>query len=209
MLLQLIKGLGAFLTVATVGVYLNFTATTVNIKGEVGNFPQIVKNIQRVTAAADKHIRVKGDYGNEDINAMAGRDDDGGYVIVVFRGIMEIAETPDQLALVLGHEYAHHMLGHTESFSNNEYEIMLPQLPETEFTPGGQYSTSIQHELMADLVGASIAKAAGYNPCEGVKFWAKMRDQFGDEPNDTHPTPTARMEQLTRVFQCVKTNETD
>lgn len=133
-----------------------------------------------------------------EINAYAQYDGQN-YVVVFFKGIIDLAENADQVALVLGHEISHHMLGHTGGTKiNNEYTL------------ADNWSSSQGHELMADTLGGLLAKRAGYNPCEGIRFWALMAEGavIPTSAGASHPAPFERATNINKVFDC-KANVAD
>lgn len=86
--------------------------------------------------------------------------------IHIYKGMLYFAKNDDEMALVIAHEIAHHMLGHWTSTPPNEFA--------------------------ADKFGAQIAKYAGYNVCRG----AQAVKRFGDPGSRTHPSSNERYKRL-------------
>jgi tetratricopeptide (TPR) repeat protein len=109
-------------------------------------------------------------------------DKESGKVIPIVRvtpGLMEdvIQGDADRLAYVLGHELAHHLLGHTwtskEARTQLEHEI--DNLREGELMAGILVFTRSQ-ELAADIEGLKLAEAAGYSAPRALKAVRRMID---------------------------------
>lgn len=86
----------------------------------------------------------------------------GLFYITINEGMLYFCKNQDEMAAVLGHEFAHWKLGHMRSSWNNEYA--------------------------ADAKGVDYMRKAGYNSCRGVKLLAR----FGNKPSSDHPPGTDR-----------------
>lgn len=139
-----------------------------------------------------------------------------------YSGLMDLAESDDQLATVLGHEVAHITARHSaERVSQNiaaQGGVMLGQiaLGQSEMSPrrkqqifgalglGLQFGIllpfSRKHELEADLLGVDYMYRAGYDTRQSVSFWQKMAAaNSGPRPPEfmsTHPGPDTRIRRL-------------
>lgn len=98
--------------------------------------------------------------------------------IVIFRGIIDALDNIDELALVIGHELSHYLLGHV--FVDRE-------------TPKSK--TRIE-ELQADKYGAILMMLAGYNLDSGRDMLLVLKDLFGDVMDADHPDNAFRYAQL-------------
>lgn len=141
--------------------------------------------------------------------------------IVVYTGILPVAQNDAGLAVVLGHEVTHALARHgAERIS----EAMVAQLvltgTETALGMKGmdpQTSNSImqalglgaqigillpfsrEHESEADHVGLILAAQAGYDPREAIRLWERMERSGGHELPEflsTHPGHGTRIAQL-------------
>ncbi|WP_273523736.1 M48 family metalloprotease [Rhodosalinus sediminis] len=119
----------------------------------------------------------------------------------------------DELAFILSHEVAHHLLGHIER-TRADAEIGALTLGRLVTLSGGdrravqsaadlgallgarRYAKA--YELEADALGTIIAARAGYDPVRGARFFARIPDP-GDRFLGTHPPNAARMEVVRRV----------
>jgi predicted Zn-dependent protease len=139
--------------------------------------------------------------------------------IVVFTGILPVAQTEAGLAVVMGHEIAHATLRHGS-------ERILQQQTTSTLLQGVNFSLgdmsydqrrqllgligagaqigyilpfSRDHESEADSVGLRYMAAAGYDPTEAPRFWERMsRTSKGSPPQflSTHPANETRIRQL-------------
>ena len=132
--------------------------------------------------------------------------------IAVFSGILEVANTPDKLAAVLGHEVAHLTQGHVKDRVLRAAETgMLGVLGGVLTGFGNESQTAAQvvlqlpyqraQESEADVVGMSYMAKAGYNPATVLDIWRDMgKDDNSRGSNwlSTHPNPQDRMTELAR-----------
>jgi predicted Zn-dependent protease len=139
--------------------------------------------------------------------------------IVFYTGIMDIADNPDGIAAIMGHEVAHALADHgaqrmslgivqqaggmiTAEVSKNQDKhkrerIMMAYGIGT--TVGGMLPFSRKHESEADKIGLELMTIAGYNPEEAPKLWARMKAQSkGKQPEflSTHPSEDRRIVNL-------------
>ena len=106
-----------------------------------------------------------------------------GEVVVIFTGIIDYANSDDEIALVLGHEIAHGMLRHLayKEFGSSALEISVA-------------------EGNADKLGAVYLMKAGYDICRARDIWLRMGDQGGNYQGGDHPTAAYRFAELN--FNC-------
>ena len=125
-------------------------------------------------------------------------------VIVVFSGIMKVAENEDGLATVLSHEIAHKFARHhAERLSQQKLTGFLRFLLSAFFDiPAVPSAVGIdlllhkpnsrKHESEADRIGLEFMINACYNPEEAVPLWRRMSKLSGDgavpEILSTHPS---------------------
>jgi predicted Zn-dependent protease len=116
--------------------------------------------------------------------------------IVVFTGILPIAQNDDQLATVLSHEVAHALAHHASeriARAQREGRGILATLQ--------NLSHSRAQELEADHIGVFLMTFAGYNPDEAVRFWERMRAASGQGREipaflSDHPSDRERIEKM-------------
>lgn len=132
--------------------------------------------------------------------------------IGVNSGMLQVAETDDQLAAVLGHEVAHVVARHvSEQLSRSAaIQTALGAAGMTEGAVGavvqlatgvGQLSFSREAEAEADRIGLEFMARAGYDPRGAVQLWQNMEAATagGGQPPEflsTHPNPGNRVEAI-------------
>ena len=97
--------------------------------------------------------------------------------IVIFTGLTDISNA-NSIALILGHELGHYLLGHTsENISHGPDDVQ-------------------RMELQADKYGAFLAIKAGYDVCDGRVMFKNLTKMFGDDMTMDHPSNAFRYDQL-------------
>jgi predicted Zn-dependent protease len=141
--------------------------------------------------------------------------------MVVYTGIMPVAQTHAGLATVMGHEISHALSHHgaermaqdriaqilaggagaslNDMDPQHQQEVMQAINAGTKF---GILHYSRKHESEADHMGLLLMAAAGYNPQSTVKFWERMQaaTKAGGSPPEfmsTHPSHETRIRDLT------------
>lgn len=157
-------------------------------------------------------------FDEEEINAFAMP----GGKIGVYTGLFKTAQTPDQLAAVMGHEVAHVTRGHSlkransaqaanlgilvgamasEAVRNNAGLLVLgAQLGL--LLPYGRYQ-----ESEADIVGLDYMARAGFDPSASVQLWRNMAEANPSSMPEflsTHPSSETRIEDLQAEIQRVQ-----
>ena len=98
--------------------------------------------------------------------------------IFIYQGMIDYCQNDDEIAMVLGHEVSHVMLGHLDKLAANsdqEQQVL---------------------ESMADKMGALYMMRAGYNICTGRAIWNRLTNQYGESMGGDHPDNAYRYEQL-------------
>jgi predicted Zn-dependent protease len=189
---------------------------------------QVERVGRRLAAATEEYIRGTG-------GSVAGYawefnvvDDDDtlnawvmpGGKVVVYSGIIELAETDEGLATVMGHEIAHEIAQHgNERMSQGllaqtgsaALSVALQNQPAltqnlflSAYGAGAQVGLLLPysrlHESEADRIGLTLMALAGYDPRAAVDFWQKM-DAANSGPRppaflSTHPAPRSRIENI-------------
>jgi len=139
--------------------------------------------------------------------------------IVVYTGILPVAQNEASLATVLGHEMAHAtsrhgaqrvlqqnlaqtaMTGIAVSLSDMDYDKQRAIMGA--LGAGAQFGVLMpfgrEHESEADHIGLIYMARAGYDPEESIRFWERMERSGGAQPPEflsTHPAHGHRIEQL-------------
>src|SRR5437868_10778492 len=139
--------------------------------------------------------------------------------MVVYTGILPLANNEASLATVLGHEMAHAtsrhgaqrvleqnltqtaMVGIAGSMSDMDYQKQRAVMGA--LGAGAQYGVlmpfSRNHESEADHIGLLYMARAGYDPRESITFWQRMEQGSRAQPPEfasDHPSHGTRIQQL-------------
>ncbi|MBA3882020.1 MAG: M48 family metallopeptidase [Chthoniobacterales bacterium] len=139
--------------------------------------------------------------------------------IVVYTGIISVAQNEAALATVMGHEMAHAtsrhgaqrvlqqnlaqtaMTGIAVSLSDMDYNKQRAVMGA--LGAGAQFGILMpfgrQHESEADEIGLMYMARAGYDPRESIGFWKRMDEASRSGPPEflsTHPSHGTRIQQL-------------
>ncbi|MBW7856939.1 MAG: M48 family metallopeptidase [Leptonema sp. (in: Bacteria)] len=147
--------------------------------------------------------------------------------IVVYTGILPVAQNEAGLATVMGHEIAHATSRHgaERMYDQGMVDIAMKgvqgSIEDLDVSQqktvlgiigaGAQYGVllpfSRNHELEADEVGLYYMMKAGYNPNEAVEFWKRMAaigDQKPPEFSSTHPSDETRFRRLQELIPKIR-----
>lgn len=172
------------------------------------------------------------------LTAQVSQQPEGGWEVIVFKddtpnafalpggkigvhtGMLKVAETPAQLAAVIGHEIGHVIAEHSnERVSENvvaqlglagaglamknkdkNYSLIMGALG-----LGAQFGVLLPHsrdqESESDLIGLDLMAKAGFDPSESVRLWENMSKAGGGSPPEfmsTHPSNSTRIANLSR-----------
>jgi predicted Zn-dependent protease len=144
--------------------------------------------------------------------------------VVVYTGILPVAQGEAGLAVVMGHEIAHAIAEHgNERMSQGllaEFGGMAlaealaakpaatQQLWMSVYGVGAQYGAILPYsrlqESEADRLGLVFMAMAGFDPHDAVSFWQRMASQKGAQAPpqflSTHPSDEARIENIRRLI---------
>lgn len=159
--------------------------------------------------------------GDDTLNAFALP----GGKIGFYTGMMDVAETDDMLAAVMGHEVAHVTARHGAARMSRAMALSAGALAvgvaardqDTETqqaimiayglgaTLGVELPYSRRTELEADEIGLLYAARAGYDPRAAVTFWERMQEAASDRASppallSTHPTDERRIRDLQEMM---------
>lgn len=129
----------------------------------------------------------------------------GGTYVVVHQGLMNSAQSDDEIAAVMGHEIAHVAADHvfqTQSHSIGAALAGSKSVGRDSF----QAAFSHENESEADSVGLLYAALAGYDPMAAVTLWERMGRQQGifGVRFRSHPVSTERAamnKELARIYR--------
>lgn len=140
--------------------------------------------------------------------------------IVFYTGILELAQSDDEIAVIMGHEIAHAIARHgnermTQGMAlqgaTSVAQVVLmndtnPRLTNAVLLQsigvGGQFGMlkfGRKQELESDKMGLIFMNLAGYNPYSAIDFWTKMSQQGGAKPPEvmsTHPSDDRRIKEI-------------
>lgn len=140
--------------------------------------------------------------------------------IVVYEGLLPLASSDDELAVVVGHEVAHAVAKHSNERMSQEIlaqygasivdvalsnkSAAVQSIGNTVFGLGAQLGIMLpysrEHELEADYMGLVFMTIAGYDPNKAVTFWQKMSAASGggnaSDFMSTHPSDSKRIAKI-------------
>lgn len=150
--------------------------------------------------------------------------------IGVYAGLLEVAQTSDQLATVLAHEVAHVLANHSQERVSGQlatqgglailgsilqdkksknYQLLMAALG-----LGAQFGVLLPHsrlqESEADVIGLRLMAQAGFNPQAAIELWQNMaKASQGQSPPEflsTHPSHSSRVKNLqSHMAEAIKT----
>jgi predicted Zn-dependent protease len=159
-------------------------------------------------------------FDSETVNAFALP----GGKVGVYTGLLKLAATDDELAIVMGHEIAHVTSHHgaervSQQTAANAVGALLAgyaqskgvsantlQIAQTAYGAGANLGVllpfSRAHETEADTIGIQFAAKAGYDPKAGAVFWKKMPASGTgvlEKFTSTHPQNADRIANLEKL----------
>jgi len=144
--------------------------------------------------------------------------------VVVYSGLLPVAQNEAGLAVVVGHEIAHAIADHggermsqqlLAQFGGMALDTALQSKPDQTrqlwmgvYGAGAQYGVlmpfSRQQESEADRLGLVFMAMAGYDPREAVTFWTRMAAASGGQKPpefmSTHPSDATRIADLNKLL---------
>jgi Zn-dependent protease with chaperone function len=124
-------------------------------------------------------------------NALQTKDRSGRPILAFTASLLNEVRNADELAFVVGHEAAHHILHHLDETQRNAQRAAVifsgvaailggtpEEVKEAERAgaAAGVLAYSKDHELEADQLGTIITHNAGYNPLRGAQFFNRLPD---------------------------------
>ncbi len=143
--------------------------------------------------------------------------------VVCYTGLLPVTRNETALAVVLGHEIAHAILGHGKEKMSRQLAAeglgtlagaalgadtkavnIFNQVYGVSAEYGALLPNSRKQELEADHYGLIFAAAAGYDPNVAVEFWTRMASQSnGQKPPaflSDHPSDEERIGKIKEVL---------
>lgn len=186
---------------------------------------QFVTVVQTVEPVAERECRQRAPAANCDFqivvddrpgippNAFQTVDRTGRPILAFNLALIASVDNADELAFVMGHEAAHHVLGHLGRTQQNAAvgavilsglvalgggDATVVRSAEEIGASLGARTYSKDFELEADQLGTIITARAGYNPIRGAQFFNRIPDP-GNRFLGTHPPNAARMDIVRRT----------
>lgn len=146
-------------------------------------------------------------------NAYQTLDNRGRPVIALTLALVADARQTDELAFVMGHEAAHHILGHLAQ--QEETSRSAAKVAGDEAAAAGASAAQVRKaqedgaakaalgysqafELQADALGAELAYRAGFNPLRGAAFFDRLPQPHRGRKS-THPDNRTRKALVAKV----------
>lgn len=130
-----------------------------------------------------------------EINAAA-----DGRVLAITTGLFDLTRSDDEVALILGHELAHNVLGHLKASAGAQQkpggilDAFVRMTIGTAVAKAAARPYSIENEKEADYVGLYFMARAGYDVAAAETFWRRLNETTrAAAVNTTHPTGEARL----------------
>ena len=164
------------------------------------------------------YLIVVDDRPNQPPNAFQTRDESGRPIIAFTIGLIAEVHNRDELAFVMGHEAAHHILGHLDRQQQNALAGATIFAGLAALTGGagadveaaqqigamlGARSFSKEFELEADRLGTVITHRSGYDVTRGVEFFTRIPDP-GNRFLGTHPPNVQRAAAVRETLAQIK-----
>lgn len=151
-------------------------------------------------------------------NAFQTIDERGRPIIGFTLSLIAAMRNADEIAFVVGHEASHHVLNHLDRKAGAAAAgaVILGRIAsvygadatairsaqELGASVGSRYYSK-EWELQADYLGAIMTLNAGFDPVNGARFFQRIPDP-GDHILGTHPSRAARMAEVNRAVQDVR-----
>jgi Zn-dependent protease with chaperone function len=188
------------------------------------NFVQVVQTVEPVAERECRRVApgmncdfliVVDDRPGQPPNAFQTLSRDGRPIVAFNLALIASVENADELAFVMGHESAHHIMGHLARSQQNAAvgAVIFSGLAAMsganadsvrsaeEFGAAvGARSYSKDFELEADRLGTAITMRAGYDAVRGSAFFGRIPDP-GNRFLGTHPPNSQRMELVRRTAE--------
>lgn len=168
----------------------------------------IIATLPPQQAQADWEVVV---FDDDQINAFA----DPNYKIGVFTGLLRVADTPDALAAVIGHEVAHategHVMQRARKGARNNILVLLGSaatgINGDLINEGVQIGVGLpyarEQETKADLIGLQSMAKAGFDPRSALSLWKNMATAMNGKNTppeflSDHPADDTRLDTIVK-----------
>jgi predicted Zn-dependent protease len=163
-----------------------------------------------IAEVAPEHANVDWEvvvFDDDGINASANPDGK----IAVLTGLLKVADTPDALAAVLGHEIAHatenHVMERARKGARTDMLVLLGSaatgIRQDMLRDGAAVGLTLPYardqETQADLVGLQYMAKAGFDPRAAMYLWKNMSAASRGSPPEilsSHPSDDTRLDTI-------------
>lgn len=150
-------------------------------------------------------------FDDDQINASANPEGK----IAVLSGLLRVADTPDSLAAVLGHEIAHatqdHVMDRAKRGARTDMLVLLGSaatgIRQDMIRDGATIGLSLpyarEQETEADLVGLHYMAKAGFDPRAAIYLWKNMGAANKGAPPEilsSHPSDDTRLDNIVKAI---------
>jgi predicted Zn-dependent protease len=150
-------------------------------------------------------------FDDDAINASANPDGK----IAVLNGLLKVADTPDSLAAVIGHEIAHatldHVMDRAKKGARTDMLVLLgsaalgmrQDMLRDGATIGLVLPYAREQESQADLIGLTYMARAGFDPRAAMYLWKNMSAANKNQPPEflsSHPSDDARLDAIVKAI---------
>lgn len=141
--------------------------------------------------------------------------------VIVAEGLLRFVKSDDELAMILGHEFAHLTQDHVARGTRNNVLLNLGSIIAGAFIPGAELATSMAGRLFlnrynqdqereSDTVGLRYAYDAGYDPVAAAYVMRRMAEEIPETANSgffsSHPSSAERFDTLQRQAAILRPN---
>jgi predicted Zn-dependent protease len=135
--------------------------------------------------------------------------------ISVLSGLLRVADTPDSLAAVLGHEIAHatqnHVMDRAKKGARTDMLVLIGSaalgVSSDMISDGAQIMMTLpyarEQETEADLIGLQYMSKAGFDPRAAMYLWKNMQaSNKGQIPEilSSHPSDDTRLNNIVKAI---------
>jgi predicted Zn-dependent protease len=135
--------------------------------------------------------------------------------ISVLSGLLKVADTPDSLAAVLGHEIAHatenHVMDRAKKGARTDMLVLLGSaatgISRDMLSEGAAVGMTLpyarEQETEADLVGLQYMAKAGFDPRSAMYLWKNMGAANQGAPPEilsSHPSDDTRLDNIVKAI---------
>ncbi|WP_339109975.1 M48 family metallopeptidase [Thioclava sp. GXIMD4216] len=213
------------------GEAMNFTQSTQLLSPEAAakNFMAAAHRMEPViedycrhhqlaqTHSCDFRIMVD-DRPDPEPNAFQTLDEQGRPVLAFNLTLISQAINQDELAFVMGHEAAHHILGHLalKADDSETGAVLMGTIIASQGASNrqvrqaqhlgaemGALTRAKDYEMKADSLGTVLAYRAGYSPIRGAQFFKRISDPEQDIFS-SHPSNRARMANVRATMRAIE-----